>query len=157
MSFQTVNPLAMKGASIQSGFVNTGEVRWTRGGEQMYWANSGVGVATLIYSGTPGRLNSILILGELQSGQAVVFVDAAVATSGMPFVTSGHKPVGYVPPIWREGASGVINPTSTPGQIIVCDMPFFSGLYACPVASGTPSFAVSYTPETSGMSINARG
>lgn len=150
MSLQTRNPLAVKGATIQSGFLATGEVRINRGGEQVYTSFSGVGTATLIYSGG-GRLNSVAVLGSINSGQLTYFFDGTAATSGAPFSTSGHKVVGYIPPVWREGASGVVNPASAPGLVTNWDMPFFSGLYAAPLASGSVGFTCSYTPETSGL------
>lgn len=127
---------------------------WTsQGGSQQYTSFSGLGVATLIYSGGPGRLNSYQVTNAIQSGFGVVFVDATVATSGMPFSTSGHKILGVIPGMnpTGAGASGigyVVNPAAFAGALQVVNTQWLSGLVACPLASGGPSFTVSYNPAT---------
>lgn len=153
MSVTSRNPLRVVGAVVNSGSVNTGEQCWTQGGQSTYTAFSGVNVATLVASG-PGRLNETLVTAQLTSGQSVVFVDSATATSGMPFSTSGHKIVGLIPPIWRVGASGILNIGSEEGRVQVVGIPFFSGIVACPLASGTPGFTVSWTHETNPTNPN---
>lgn len=148
MSSPIDNATVVIGSVRSSGEVQTGEVRTTRGGGRGFTRLSGIiGGDVLIYSGG-GRLSSILVCNNLQSGQGIIFYDSAIATSGGPFAVSGHNVVGIIPPIWREGASGVINPWSTPGQPQQVDMPFKSGLCAAAVASGTPGFAISFTTES---------
>lgn len=150
MANTTQNPTRLIGGIISSGFVQTGEVRQTEGGEATYTALSGVNVATVIQSGG-GRFNGHTVISNLVSGQAVLFVDAVpIATSGMPFAASGHKVVGLIPPVWRVGASGALTTNSQEGIRVRFDTPFFSGLVACPLASGTPSFSCIFTPERSG-------
>ena len=152
MSLQTRNPVRMAGACVNSGSVNTGEVAMTRGGGQTYTSFSGVIADVLILAGG-GRLNSTLVYNTIVSGQGVIFYDSAVATSGGPFSTSGHKVVGFIPPVWHQAASGVVSVAATPGVVNQVDMPFANGLVARAVASGSVSFSVSYTPETSGYFV----
>ena len=73
-----------------------------------------------------------------------------IATSGMPLVNSGHKVVGLIPPVWRVGASGALTLGSQEGLKSQFDIPFSSGLVACPLASGTPAFTASWTASRSG-------
>lgn len=148
MSLPVVKPCVVTGTPRSSGDVQTGEIATTHGGGRTFMRLSGlIGGDALIQSGA-GRLNSILVLNNLTSGQSVLFYDSATATSGGPFATSGHRVVGIIPPVWREGASGVINANSAPGISLFPEMPFQSGLCVAIVASGGPGFTVSYTVET---------
>ena len=150
MSDSTRNPMRVIGGILDSGFVQTGEQRTTNGGEATYSAMSGVNVATVIFSGA-GRLNRSLVTAQLVSGQAIQLIDAEpIATSGMPLLNSGHKMIGLIAPIWRVGASGALTLSSQEGLWNDIQVPFFSGLLACPLASGTPGFSLSYTPSRSG-------
>lgn len=150
MANTTQNPTRLVGGIISSGFINTGETRFIEGGEATFTALSGVNVAAVVFSGA-GRFNGHIVISNLASGQPVLFVDAVpIATSGMPFATSGHKVVGLIPPVWRVGASGNLTTNSQEGLRVRFDAPFFSGLVACPLASGTPSFTCVFTPERSG-------
>jgi len=143
--------MRMAGANVHSGNLYDGAVAWNRGGLQTYSALSGVNSTTIIFSGG-GRLNSILVTTNINSGAPVYFVDAVpVATSGMPLVNSGHKVVGVIPPVWAVGGSGNLLTGSQPGAPQTVDIVFFSGLIACPAASGTAAFTVCYTPEISGF------
>lgn len=147
MSTPKTKPCFVAGTPRNSGDVQTGEIATTQGGGRVYTSFSGlVGGDALIYTGA-GRLNQILVTANLTSGKTVVFYDSAVATSGGPFSASGHKVVGVIGPVWHPGASGVINPYSQPGGALGAGLPFQSGLCAGCIASGTPSFSVSYTPE----------
>jgi hypothetical protein len=166
MALATKLPVRFAGACVNSGNVNTGEQNQTYGGGQSATIFSGMvsGVnllaAPFAIPNTPaqgadvqfvsggGRLKDILING-LASGQACVFYDAALATSGGPFVASGHKVLGVIPAGTVVGAvfgnpQGI---TAVPGQVIALDMPFNSGL-CCNLRSGIPGFTVSWTPET---------
>lgn len=156
MSIQTRNPVRFLGGVQQSGAKATGESPWTQGGQETYTSFSGLGVATLIYSGAAGmvggRLNYVQITNAIQSGFAVHICDAAVATSGGPFSTSGHKILWTIPGMnpAGAGASGigyVVNPQAFQGAYAFPSMPFTNGLVAFPVASGGPSFTLSFTPE----------
>lgn len=148
MAIPVPTPCMVAGTPRSSGDVQTGEINTTQGGGRTFMRMSGIiGGDVLIYSGA-GRLNNILVINNLQSGQSVLFYDSSVATSGGPFATSGHRVVGVIPPVWREGASGIINTLSAPGQSLFPEMPFQSGLVAACVASGCPGFTVSYTVET---------
>ena len=170
MSVQSRSPLSLKGASINSGFANTGEQRFTRGGELTATIFSGqvapgltgapgavaAGSDVLICSGA-GRLNTIIPHNVMQSGIPVYFYDAGVAISGGPLAASGHRIVGVLPATYNgaqnvgttpaSGAAGwaMLGMTST--APIVVDMPFLSGL-CLNSRSGQPGFTVSYTPET---------
>ena len=157
MSVPTKSPLRVAGAVNQSGFINDGIQQTTPGGQYSYTAMSGLGAATLIASG-PGRLNSILVINNLQSGRPVFFVDSPVATSGMPFPTSGHKVVGVIPEMMTAGAGGSglpysINPLALAGATQTLGFSFNSGLVACPLLSGGgPGFTVNWTPSKSDSS-----
>lgn len=166
MANATRIPLRLAGAVVNSGNVNTGEQNQTYGGGQSATIYSGMvsGVSLLgapfAIPNTPaqgadvqfvsgaGRLKDILING-LASGQTCIFYDAPVATSGGPFVASGHKILGQIP---AGGAIGAVfgNPQGlsvVPGQVIALDVPFNSGL-CCNLKSGIPGFTVTWTPET---------
>lgn len=155
MSIKSTAPLRVAGATLDTTDVGDGAQSWTQGGQETYTSFSGVNAATLVVSG-PGRLNKTFVTAQLISGQSVVFVDSATATSGMPFSTSGHKIVGLIPPVWRVGASGNLTLASQEGNPIEWGVPFFSGLCACPLASGTPGFGLTWTfglnPTLSGTS-----
>ena len=154
MSIQTRNPLRMLGGVQESGTPQTGEQQTTQGGSRTYLAASGLGAATLVYSGVAGqmggRLNTIQVLNQIQSGRGVYFVDAHAVSSGMPLVGSGHKVLGFIPDYQLVGGGSgtvILNPAAYAGAIQEPMAPFFSGLVACPVASGGPGFALTYTPE----------
>jgi len=114
------------------------------------------GADVLLFSGA-GRLDSITLNPPTASGLllAVVLYDSAVPTSGGPFASSGHKTVGYLPPIVSlvSGYSPVSGNTGAAGlnDLLVgvprsVSLPFMSGLcVAC--KSGQPGFTVSWTPE----------
>ena len=148
MAIPVIKPCMVAGTPRSSGDVQTGEINTTHGGGRTFLRLSGIiGGDVLINSGA-GRLNSILVINNLVSGQSVIFYDSATATSGGPFMVSGHKVVGVIPAIWREGASGVINANSAPGTSLFPEMPFQSGLCVAVTNSGCPGFSVSYTIET---------
>ncbi len=147
MSTPVSRPCYIGGTIQSSGDVSTAEVRFTYGGGRAYtqWSGSAADNDLLIFSGA-GRLNSLLQITQLVSGQAVVFYDSAIATSGGPFAASGHKIVGIIPSTFPGGAwSGnlIVPWTGTP---VVVAMPFQSGLCVA-TRSGTPGFTASYTTE----------
>lgn len=148
MSFNTRKPLRVGGSVLLSGEINTGALKTAQEGEAVYTALSGVNATTLILSGA-GRLNAIMRTNAA-SGANVLFADSAVATSGAPFSTSGHNVIGMIQQAIGV-LSGVTVPIGTPVGIWTrCDAPFFSGLIACPAASGVPGFSVLYTKAISG-------
>ena len=55
MSDTTKNAQRLIGGILDSGSPQTGEIRITDGGEQTFTANSGINVATVLFSGA-GRL-----------------------------------------------------------------------------------------------------
>lgn len=153
------------GSPRSSGDVQTGEVQFVRGGGRAVSIFSGAlfsgTVITtppgsvpvnnagdiLLYSGG-GRLNNLLQHVQMASGLAVTFYDAAVAVSGGPIPASGHKLIGIIPPTYPGGAafSGIL-PVMYTGTPVNVDMPFQSGLCAH-MASGSPGFTASFTPES---------
>lgn len=149
MSLASRNPVRSIGMSPWSGGLNTGHFQSTFGGQQVYTSFSGVVVDTLVLAGG-GRLDSVFRY-TVGSGSPVIFYDGHVATSGGPFSTSGHKVLG----ILRSDVavlSGVLTPVGSPQNVpINFGFPFFSGLIAAPIGSGTPSFSATYTPEASGF------
>lgn len=157
MSSATRSPMRVLAGTNQSGFINDGIQQTTPGGQYSYTSFSGLGAATLIASG-PGRLNSVLVIANLQSGRPVFFVDAHAVTSGMPFSTSGHKIVGVIPEMMTAGAGAsglpyIINPLALAGASQALGFSFNSGLVACPLVSGGgPSFTVNWTPAKSNQS-----
>lgn len=172
MSVTSRSPLRLAGANLQSGFPNTGEVTWTRGGQLTGVTFSGAitmsgpssavssGGSILFFSGT-GRLNTFTALfpagaalaanGEagILSGQPIVVYDSIItARSGVytdATITESGRKILYTwyPPRVLSGVN-ITGPGFTPVQV---DIPFFSGLAALSL-SGAPGFIVSYTPET---------
>lgn len=137
----------MGGAVLSSGSVDTGQLTNTYGGGQSFTSFSGLGADVVIQSG-PGRLDTIVPTNLINSGTAVVFYDSAVATSGGPFSTSGHKIVGFIPATQRVYSASGLGTQALPWGPIQNGAPFLSGLCAAPVGSGGPSFFVTFTPQT---------
>jgi hypothetical protein len=151
MSLTNRNPLGFQGAVTNSGNMgNTGQSTWTQGGGQVFSQLSGITAATLIASGG-GRLDRIQWLVPMQSGQGVIFYDSAVATSGGPFQTSGHKVLGFLPPTVNPAlalASGLASTVAPYPFIDYPGAPFFSGLCAAitpGTVSGTGGFVAQFT------------
>lgn len=170
MSVVARGGLRLVGACVNSGTPNTGEQRATYGGGQVSCIYSGMvsGVSVLgapgaipntpaqgadiqLWSG-PGRLKDVLVCQSVASGQQFTFYDAAVATSGGPFVASGHNVLGFVP----AGVSGITGafglvmtvglPTVAAGQVLSYDTPFHSGLCLA-MKSGVPGLSISFCPD----------
>lgn len=161
MSWKTRNPMNMAGAVLNSGFVNTGEVRMTNGGELVATVYSGMasgalstanstqfgaavaaGADLLLFSGA-GRLKDVQPNVQL-SGVQITFYDAAGVASGGPFTASGVKVLAVIP----------ANTWSPPGGIFGVgpiqygfDVPFTSGLCVA-LKSGQPGFTVTFSPDT---------
>lgn len=110
------------------------------------------GSDTLFFSGQ-GRLNAVMgfafsggltaTTGNTVSGQQVLIYDAAPSTvvSGGPFVASGHRVIGILPPINFFQSGQTLIP-----QVFNFDTPFYSGLAAA-TRSGMPIMTITYTPE----------
>ena len=161
--------LRFVGATVNSGAVNTGEQRQTYGGGQVSTIYSGMvsgvsilgavgaiantvaqGADLMLWSG-PGRLKDVLILQGVVSGQQTTFYDGALATSGGPFVASGHRILGIIPAgtATFPGVFGLLGsglPTVLAGQVLSYDMPFHSGLIVN-MKSGGQGMTVSFSPE----------
>lgn len=165
MSVTSRNPLRFAGATVNSGFPNTGEVPWTRGGMATATVYSGGLLAPgsgflpagavktadqiLLVSG-PGRLNTIVPLNSVfaLSGVPNIFYDSTVvARSGGPVSESGYRTLALLNA--PNGQSGLLTFTAP----IPVDMPFTSGLSVSCV-SGTTGFTVSFTPETNPTNPN---
>ncbi len=147
MSVPVSRPCYIAGTQNSSGDVGTAELRFTQGGGRAFtqWSGSVADNDVLIFSGA-GRLNTLLQITQLVSGQAVVFYDSAIATSGGPFAASGHKIVGIIPSTFPGGAwsGNLIVPWT--GAPVIVGMPFQSGLCAA-TRSGTPGFTAGYSVE----------
>lgn len=156
MSVPINKPCFITGTPRSSGDVFDGGILFVRGGGRAASqssghqpGNPGSGGGELLICSGAGRLLNILQHAQLASGLPVFFYDAAVATSGGPFYTSGHKIIGLVPPTWPGGALGVASSgTFVPfnGAVLTVDMPFQSGL-CVNLRSGQPGWTISYTVE----------
>lgn len=149
MSLRTRSPMRTAMFTPTSGDLNTGQFRNTNGGQQIYTSFSGIAAGAVLIAGSGGRLDTILAL-TTNSGPAILFYDAPVATSGGPFSTSGHRIVGILPALYPTALpSGQfmlynVPPFSAPA---LCGAPFYSGLVAQALASGNIPFQVTYTSE----------
>lgn len=176
MGLRSKRPLRYAGAQMDSGWVDTGELRTNRGGEKTATVYSGAiaagtlgapgGVASmgsvLVVSG-PGRLNNftanwpagVALAGNGEnaciSGQPIIAYDSVtVARSGVltdgMLAESGRKVLFAWCPP-KQLASGVTNESfAARYQPQQIDAPFFNGL--CVLAlSGAPGYTLSYTPE----------
>ena len=144
-------PLFIAGTPRSSGDVQTGEITWTRGGGRAASFLSGQNAGDALIYGGAGRLNTLLVLTAApSSGSTVLFYDSAVATSGGPFLGSGHKTLAVIPPLFSPSPTSGLSPFAVPGYVGDLDVPFQSGLcVACVSRSGSAGFAVTYTPESS--------
>jgi len=158
------------GQPLSGGAVpNTGEIPHIRGGSMKAAILSGglavslpiLGVSggvssgghAQIWAGTSGqgagRLNSVMLHTQMQSGQSVVFYDAStIAVSGVS--VSGQAILGVVPGPWTLGVltgSGML-PVIWTGAPYNFDSPFLSGLCVA-VPSGAPGFTCTFTPDSS--------
>lgn len=170
MSVITRGGLRVVGACVNSGSPNTGEQRVTYGGGQLSTIYSGMvsgmsvaaapgaipntpaqGADVQLWSG-PGRLKDVLIHQSIASGPATVFYDAALATSGGPFVASGHQVLGFIPAgvSGTTGAFGLVSTVGLPvvaaGQVLSYDVPFHSGL-CVNFKSGAPGLSIAFCPD----------
>jgi hypothetical protein len=176
MAVTTRSPLRLVGACVNSGAVNTGEQRATYGGGMTACIYSGMvsgvgltgapfaitgvntagGADLMLWSG-PGRLKDVLIQQTVVSGQQTTFYDGATPTSGGPFVASGHRMLGVIPP-GVSGGPGVFGlmgsglPTVAQGQVLAYDIPFHSGLIVN-MKSGGQGFTVTFSPEVNPAGI----
>jgi hypothetical protein len=115
------------------------------GGQRTHTVFSGTaGGDANIYAGA-GRLDVGFQFGAAVlalSGKSITFYDSAVAVSGGPLATSGHKVIGVLGSP-SQAASGDM---STPGAVTQFGVRFTSGLcYAS--TSGQVGFTASYSPE----------
>mgnify|MGYP001610396337 CR=1 FL=1 len=99
MSFATRSPVRMAGGVISSGHVDTGETRWTRGGERVATALSG-SIALMSGRGIPitsgghafivsgqGRVNTFLALRPINLLSGVTAAGAGLSVlSGQPII-----------------------------------------------------------------------
>lgn len=150
----TNKPTVLVGSTIESGVPNTGQSLWTLGGTRTHTVFSGTagGDANIWVGG--GRLDSFAFTNGNQlalSGQQVIFYDSAVAVSGGPLATSGHKHIGTlgVPMASKVAASGDVFIAN--GTVQTCGFVFTSGL-CFQSRSGIMAWSASYTPVVSGAS-----
>ena len=164
MSVPRLKPTFIAGTPRSSGDAQTGQLNVTLGGGRLFTQFSGlIGGDAMIYSGA-GRLDSITIINPTAtSGGQTIFYDAAVVTSGGPFILSGHKVLGTIPNpttvITSVLSSGAINPGFWPGTYNNGNV-FQSGLAVAVARSGGAGFSVGFTPEatsleTPGTSVGA--
>lgn len=103
MSVTTRSPLRMAGAVVNSGFANTGEVPWTRGGQLTATVYSGaIAMGVTAAHGPNGNAlssgGSILIVsgaGRLNSFVALYPAGVALAGNGANAIISGQPIVAY--------------------------------------------------------------
>ena|SRR3990167_3040298 len=149
MSLRTRSPIRTAMFTPTSGDLNTGQFRYTEGGQQVYTSMSGIAAAPVLIAGSGGRLDTAQVI-VANSGPGIIFYDAPVATSGGPFSTSGHRILYVIPPVYPTALpSGqfmlyAVPPFSAPAKI---GAPFYSGLVAQALASGNIPFFVTYTSE----------
>lgn len=143
----TLRPMIVGGTSVESGTPNTGQIQTTLGGSRTFTKLSGTagGDANIVQGG--GRLDAIYIIPSADaglSGLPLLFYDSAVAVSGGPLATSGHKVIAgfQIPP----GVAPVLSGTLNVGGMMPVGMVFTSGL-CHQSASGQRGFTVSYTPS----------
>lgn len=154
MSLGTKNPVRMLGGNV-SGGPNTGEFLTVRGGTRRggIWSGgihtTGFGVVTAggnsfnLWSGSPGRLNSVF-LHNTGSGNIILYDAAAIIASGVG--VSGFPIIGIaLSPQIANGVSG-ITVSYPPINPVNIDFPFFSGLWL-QAGSGTAGISVSWTVE----------
>lgn len=103
-----------------------------------------VGSDVLFWSGG-GRLDTVAVHQQVQSGVNIVFYDSAAAVSGGPIYASGHVPLAFVP-------GGLLTPTASglafnvQPSVFQFGTPFFNGLVVNS-RSGQVGFTVSFTSE----------
>lgn len=103
MSVTTKNPLRMAGATVNSGFVNTGELQYTRGGQQTATVYSGaIAIGVTAAGGVNGAAvagaGSVLVMsggGRLNSFSALFPAGVALAGNGANAIISGQPIVVY--------------------------------------------------------------
>jgi hypothetical protein len=157
--------LYMAGANLSSGSIQTGEMTFVRCGGRAFSIFSGalfsgtsIGVAgqgiyllnntgeALLYSGA-GRLNSILLHTQMQSGLAAFFYDSAAPVSGGPAASGlNAKIVGIIPPTFSPAQVSGNAPWSFQGATNNLDIPFQSGLCVS-LKSGVPGFTITINTE----------
>jgi hypothetical protein len=77
-----------------------------------------------------------------------VFYDSAVAVSGGPLATSGHKVVGVLAPTRELALTGISGAALRGGNVQQFGFVYTSGL-CYSTRSGQAGFSVSYTPVMS--------
>lgn len=148
----TIKPTVNIGSVLTSGDPNTGQMCYTQGGSKTFSKLSGVvGPDVNIWVGG-GRLDASFFHDSALlalSGQAVVFYDSAVAVSGGPLSTSGHKIVGVLAPTGFQADTSVSGAALRGGIVINHGFPFTSGLCVT-TRSGQAGFSATFTPVVSG-------
>jgi hypothetical protein len=150
--FPTKNPTVLIGSTVESGVPNTGQSPWTQGGTRVHTVFSGTagGDANIWVGG--GRLDAAIFHDsalQALSGQPVVFYDSAVAVSGGPLATSGHKVVGVLAPAGELASTAISGAALRGGIVRQLGFTFSSGL--CHTGrSGGAGWSASYTTVVSG-------
>lgn len=155
----TKNPQYMAGTVLMSGDPNTGQISTTWGGTKTVSQMSGaVGPDICAWVGA-GRLDTFALhaaaaVPQAASGKVITFYDSAVAVSGGPLSTSGHKIIAQLDPRRVNLRLDTFNS----GALIVATEPipvgvvFTSGL-CYTTTSGNPGWTASFTPVLSGSQI----
>lgn len=145
----TARPDIVAGTVLESGTPNTGQILQTLGGSHVAMRYSGVvGPDINLWVGG-GRLDNAMLYslaapGTLAaSGQPVIFYDSAVAVSGGPLSTSGHKVVGVL------RAGNISSGLTLYGEVRQFGAVFTSGL-CFTTRSGQGAWTASFTPAISG-------
>ena len=178
MSLRTRKPVRMAGGIVNSGNVDTGEVRWTRGGERVATALSGA-IAGMSGRGIPitsgghgfiisgqGRVNTFTALRPINllsgvtaaggstgvlSGQPIVIYDA-VMTQRSGILADGTMVESGARPIYHWHPP-VLMSGDTKFDLPNLFPPVsvdqpFYSGLAVMALSGAPGFTLSYTPES---------
>ena len=157
MAYRSRKPVRMVGGIINSGNLDTGEVAWTRGGQKVATIQSGAdaiaprlfaspgaigsGTSAILWSGTGGRLNTIIALQAISGVAQALFYDSAGALASGPLMSGNvSRVVIGVLPANTFGGVGLGGPIP-----IAVDAPFYSGLCVAAL-SGCAGFTAIWTP-----------
>lgn len=159
----TARPDNLVGSILTSGDPNTGQLMQSYGGSKTVTRNSGVvgpdinlwvggGRLDTLHIHWPNSASGFTTNAAYASGLPVTFYDSAVAVSGGPLPTSGHKILlkiaPYEPNLLGTATiqSGLLGQGRGPMQIGTV---FTSGLCVT-TASGIPGWTATFTPVVSG-------
>ena len=156
----TTRPTILAGTNMTSGDPNTGQLMNTLGGSKTFSQMSGLGASDVRIWAGGGRLDHVELHPNglaLASGPPVIFYDSAVAVSGGPIATSGHKIISKIAPqalalqftipLFLQSGGTNFGGVAQVGRV------FTSGLVVVGT-SGMNGITVSFTPVVSGVQPN---